>query len=66
MGWLEVEKWVNSSIDTTRSSDSPKHLENRLLSISGLPLAKKSDVQSRFENHPYVRPGMGLKGLNVN
>lgn len=42
------------------------HKENKLLSIAGLPLSLRKDPGSRFENHPYIKPGMGLKGLNVN
>jgi len=54
---------VNSSIDSTASSNSPKN-KDKLLSVAGLPLSNRKD--SKLENHPYLKPGMGLKGLNVN
>ena len=57
---------MSSSIDTTWSSDSPMNKE-WILTIAGLPLSlKKESGASWFENHPLIKPGMGLKGLNVN
>lgn len=61
-----ADKRMSSSIDTTWSSDSPMNKE-WVLTIAGLPLSmKKESGISWFENHPLLKPGMGLKGLNVN